>query len=921
MRPLKLTISAFGPYADKTIIPMDKLGENGLYLITGDTGAGKTTIFDAITFALYGEASGKMRSSSMLRSKYAVPDTPTEVELEFSLGEKVYRIKRNPEYSRPSKRGGGETLQKAEVELSLPDGRVITKIKEVEEAVKDIIGIDREQFFQISMIAQGDFMQLLMLGTKERQAIFRKIFKTDSYKLLGERLKEEASKKKAQCEALRGSVKQYVDGIVCENNDFSEAVEKVKSGGATTEDTLKLVEYILAYDEAEFLKAENEREKTEKSLEEVNARILKAKEREKTEVSFKETKAKLELLGKNLAESEIELKKAEKDAAKTEALEKELAELEAQKPQYSEREKKREELKDIETQKSQKTLEIEKKSKNQNENRETLLKMKEEYRKLSSAEAEKELLQSEKAKILEELKKTESLKADVKELEKVRAEAEKAKEEYLKHSDIALKCREAYSKANKAYLDEQAGILAEGLKEDIPCPVCGSLHHPAPAEKSAAAPSEKELQNLKKEYEKAESFTADLSREAGILSGALSASEKSVKEGLRRLFGEAEIDSADEKLDLLVSNLDKSISKKQAEIDLSLDKIEIFRKLSKEIPLLEELIAKEDKAISLLSSDIARLGGREKELEEQIKNISSRLKLKDISALEERSEELYKDISAFKSFKKEIEEKNQLLKNEIAALQGKAEQLSEQIKEEVLVSIDEENELRDSLIKKREEIAAIEKALHFRILSNKTSMENISQKEKQLSSAERAYGFVKSLSDTANGTISGKERIMLETYVQMTYFDRVINRANTRFMMMTDGQYELKRREEPISMQGQSGLELDVIDHYNSSVRSVRTLSGGESFKASLSMALGLSDEVQASAGGVRLDTMFVDEGFGSLDEESLNQAVRALTKLTEGNRLVGIISHVAELKNKIDKQIVIRKNKASGGSRVELIV
>ena len=220
----------------------------------------------------------------------------------------------------------------------------------------------------------------------------------------------------------------------------------------------------------------------------------------------------------------------------------------------------------------------------------------------------------------------------------------------------------------------------------------------------------------------------------------------------------------------------------------------------------------------------------------------------------------------------------------------------------------------------KESVMTLQKSVHSQRVANVISLENIKQKSDEINVVEEKWMWVKSLSNTANGNISGKEKIMLETYIQMTYFDRIINRANSRLLVMSGGQYELVRRKEAENNRSQSGLELDVTDHYNGTKRSVKTLSGGESFMASLSLALGLSDEIQSSAGGIRLDTMFVDEGFGSLDEESLSQAIRALSSLAEGNRLVGIISHVNELKERIEKQIVVKKEK-SGGSRVSIVL
>jgi exonuclease SbcC len=267
MRPLSLKISAFVPYSGITEFDFEKLGKGGLYLITGDTGAGKTTIFDAITYALYGEPSGKNREVSMLRSKYADPATPTEVELTFSYRDKKYTVKRNPEYERESKRGGGLTKQLANAEITYPDGKIITKIKDVDSAIKEIIGIDRNQFCQIAMIAQGDFLKLLLAPTKERMEIFRHIFKTELFQNLQDRLKKESGKLADQCDDLNKSINQYIAGIACDedNNDFSE-VQKAKKGDLTTEDTILLLERIISDDKSAEIQIETKKDKSSKAI-------------------------------------------------------------------------------------------------------------------------------------------------------------------------------------------------------------------------------------------------------------------------------------------------------------------------------------------------------------------------------------------------------------------------------------------------------------------------------------------------------------------------------------------------------------------------------------------------------------------------------------------------------------------------------
>lgn len=910
MRPLTLEISAFGAYSKKTVIPMEKLGKRGLYLITGDTGAGKTTIFDAITFALYGEASGKMRASSMLRSKYADPDTPTEVRLVFSVGDKIYEIKRNPEYTRPSKRGGGETTQKAEAELTLPSGKVITKIKEVEEKIKEIIGIDREQFFQITMIAQGDFLELLMAGTKERQSIFRKIFKTDLYRELGERLKEETSKNRTVCQSLRDSIKQYIDGVVSEDARTSA----LKAGELTTEETVILIEDFISSDEKLLSEVSAEKESIEKETEKLSATITTLLEKEKTKellnLSLKEL-SETEEKEKNLKEELERIKKEDN----TENLKKKKAEISLSRPAYKELERKREELKNLLTE-TEKTKELsDAKEKEIKESKEKLILMKESLEKLSKIKEEIEKRKTERGNLLRELESLEKLEKDIEELLKIKEELIKAREEYIAVSKDTERRREEYNRQNKAFLDERAGVLAETLRENTPCPVCGSLSHPNPAKKGEKAPSEETLKELKEILEAGEKRLSDKSSEASALNGAYSVLEKTIKEEI----GKDEINF--EELKTEKNDFRSKLSETDKTLEGLLKEEKEITEFSEKLPETEKSVAEISEEISALKVLLAKLSAQKEETSLRIKEISESLPLENEKALIEEEEKIEREIFRLKEKREETEKAVAEKTNGVATLKGKIEQMKAFLEKGETADLVLLQENLNALSEKNKILSEKEKNIHYRLVSNKTSLKNIKTKEKELKSSEETLAFVKNLSDTANGNLSGKERVMLETYVQMRYFDRVISRANLRFMVMSEGQYELVRRKEPISMQGQSGLELDVIDHYNSSIRSVKTLSGGEAFKASLSLALGLSDEVQAASGGIRLDTMFVDEGFGSLDEESLKNAVKALGGLTEGNRLVGIISHVSELKNKIDKQLIVRKNKGDGGSQVEMIL
>mgnify|MGYP000882020709 CR=1 FL=1 len=362
----------------------------------------------------------------------------------------------------------------------------------------------------------------------------------------------------------------------------------------------------------------------------------------------------------------------------------------------------------------------------------------------------------------------------------------------------------------------------------------------------------------------------------------------------------------------------KALSEMAERIRYEENKIKRKEQLERDIPLMEKTLKDCDSTASGLNQEIASLDSERKALVESKQKIASVLEFstkdeaeKNIKTLVDRKVKMQE---AFEKAKKDFEK----CKIEIAECSARIKTLNEQLKDAEPVDLDKVYAQKNALVQEKSELDSKRMQIASRLDRNQAAWSSIQTKNESLSEIEKRWMWVKALSDTANGSMAGKEKIMLETYIQMNYFDQIIARANTRLMVMTGGQYELKRRTDMGNKQSQSGLELDVIDHYNGSERSVKTLSGGESFKASLCLALGLSDEIQSSAGGIRLDAMFVDEGFGSLDEESLNQAIRALAELTEGNRLVGIISHVTELKEKIDKQIVITKEKA-GGSRATI--
>lgn len=917
MRPIKLTLSAFGPYAQKTVLELDKLGTSGLYLITGDTGAGKTTIFDAIAYALYGEASGENREPSMFRSKYADADALTEVELVFSYANKIYTVKRNPEYERQKSRGEGMKTQKAEAELRLPDGSVITKQREVNEKIREIIGIDRNQFLQIAMIAQGDFLKLLFAPTDERIKIFRKIFKTDLYEQLQENLKNEAKKLNDQRSQLESSISQYIDGIVADENS---EIANAKSGGLLLGETIELLERLNESDKTREEELNGRISELEKQLEIINGNLGRIELCEKAKASLELAKNELsaererfDILKKSLENAKSNAPEIDRISAEKAKAEAELARYDAVGQLEDEIERAKKTLLDKQNELAEREMLCHK-------NTENLEKLKEELKSLSDAGEQKQ-------KLLGEREKAEDKKAKIKELENLIDEycgkqklLEKLREEYLKSSARSGSLTAVYEARNKAFLDEQAGIIAENLAVGQPCPVCGSLEHPRLAKKSENAPTEAQLKQSKLEMENAQKDAQIKSEACASEIAAAEALQKNIEKQTKSLWENVSLDNAGSAIDNDKERLNAELFRLNSAIANEEKRFARKTSLEKELPEKERALSELKSSIEAVKNDISGLRSVIDAKNAQLENDRKTLCFDSKKTAEENISELGKIVAEMKEELQKAETDFNASDKKIGELNSKIKSLEPQIIDVSGLDKDAQSEKKLEFTAEKKRAGEQYGIIHARLSANENALHGIRSKSANLDVLEKRFLWVKSLSDTANGTLSGKEKIMLETYIQMTYFDRIISRANLRLMIMTDGQYELKRRVESENKRSQSGLELDVIDHYNGTERSVKSLSGGESFKASLSLALGLSDEIQSSAGGVRLDTMFVDEGFGSLDEDSLDQAMRALSGLADGNRLVGIISHVGELKRRIDKQIVITKSK-SGGSKAEIAV
>ncbi|MBQ5812567.1 MAG: SMC family ATPase [Clostridia bacterium] len=920
MRPVKLRVSAFGPYAGVTELDMDKLGAKGLYLISGDTGAGKTTIFDAITFALYGEASGSIRETSTMRSKYASPDTPTEVELTFVYGGKEYTVKRSPEYDRPARRGDGTTTQKAEAQLIRPDGSVVTKIREVDKAVQEILGIDRRQFSQIAMISQGDFRELLFAGTQKRQEIFREIFQTGCYQQLQDRLKTDAAELSRQRDAAQNSLAQYIRGVQCPfDSEYAVKLDEAKAGQLPIDDTSELIEKLIKDDAQAENDLGNALVKTELGISKAEALLVRAGEYAKAQEELDKALAGIENKSALRASLHESLERERARQPEKDAIEQELAKLEAQMESYDRLDILMKELSETKAVIERETGISQALEKNTDSLAKETEKRKARYTELETAGEQRERITREKEQLEQRYSALQDLYKDIREYSSVCAQLRKAQEAYALSVREAEELRDKYHSLNRAFLDEQAGILAQTLEEGKPCPVCGSVHHPNIAMPSAKAPSKEELERYKELWEKAQEKADADSAKAGEIRGRAVASQVALKAQSEALLGQCELKEVPDRVRSEGIEVKARIQKAAEAADAEEAKIRERGRLGKEIIVNEKELAENQKKISELREAIASASANAEGLVRQISDLRLGLTFDNKAAAtahklgrEKARHDLAGALECAQTAFAECEK-------EIALLNGRTEQLKLQLEQGCDIDAEREEASRNTLLNEKQHILAEQKQIHARLEANRTALSNIIAKTGDLALIDRRWGMISALSNTANGRVSGKEKIMLETYVQTTYFDRIIDRANIRFSSMTGGQYALRRRRESAQNRSQSGLELDVVDHYNGTTRSVNSLSGGEAFKASLSLALGLADEVQASAGGIRLDTMFIDEGFGTLDDESRRQAIQTLSGLAEGNRLVGIISHVAELKDKIDKQIVVRKEK-TGGSKAVII-
>ena len=918
MRPLKLTMSAFGPYAGTETVDFDRLGASGLYLITGDTGAGKTTIFDAITFALYGRPSGQNREAGMLRSKYADECARTRVVLEFLNGGKEYTVERALACRRPRKRGDGYTDDPPYAELTMPDGsRENRSLQAVTDKITEILGIGRDQFCQIAMIAQGDFLKILLEDTGKRQEHFREIFRTQVFDLFQAELKNAAAEVQKQRDQQKKSTQIYIGRIRCAENDpLGLQAEKAKQGEMLAEDVVSLLEKLTAQDREAQQGIEAELKANSDRLGEVNRVLGKAEElrkaregREKAENERNKMLAAHAGLAAALKEQEDRQPETEQKIAEAERLAGEMKE-------YDELEQQRRACREAAAEQARREKAIGLLQTACEELKATAGQLKAERDRLKQDGQDSTALAQREERARNNLKTLQEIKARLAELAGMETGLQEARKAYEAERAGSEAARRLADELRRTFNDEQAGILAEHLADGEPCPVCGSVTHPHRAVKSEHAPDEAAVKRAEEKARAAQEKETAAGAKAGELKGITDNARQVIAGAAKGIFGTWDETETPKQLDIRLKETEGELKELKAALAAEKERADRLAELDKLIPRKEEEAEAKAQELSRAREVYQAESGRQEGREKAIAERAAKLKYPDNAAAGAAKDLLEKEIRDRKKALKDAQEALKECDDAAARLKGQVEQAERLLKEAEEIDENAVRAEKAELEEKRNGITKRQEETAIRLDTDKGVIRDISASAEALAALDKKWQWMSSLSDTANGRLKG-DRLMFETWIQMTFFDRILRRANVHLMQMSGGRYDLVRREEALDGRSQTGLDLDVLDHTNGRTRSVKTLSGGESFIASLSLALGLSEEIQASAGGIRLETMFVDEGFGSLDEDTLQQAMRALNSLSENNRLIGIISHVAELRRAIDRQIIVRKVR-TGGSTID---
>ena len=1053
MKPTKLTLSAFGPFSDLVELDLTQLDGQGLFLITGDTGAGKTTLFDAICFALYGEVSGPYRPVEHLRSDFAAPDAQTFVQLEFVHRGKPYILKRNPAYERPKLRGSGTVKEKPDALLILPGEPPVQGVRQVNAAVRELLGIDCPQFKQVGMIAQGEFMKLLNASTDDREGILRQVFATQKYQNLTNALQAAAGDAKKACETQNLLMLERFRQVDCpETSAQKEGIANLKraENPALLPQMQAALAALLEEDKAELARlgpaleqaqqalteatrreeqakaAQGIRQRLEAKRDELTQLQAKAPEMQQREEAFRRSEAALKQVkpladradGAALAEksaraelaaltSPLEkarlteedaftrLKQAQMAQPEAENLSKKLALLEQQLPLYRQHQEAAEALAELKMQTETAVTDF--------ETAKAAAKAKEEA--LCQTRSELDALKGVPLQLEQARHRYEDLGVVQKALvdwqtaagaeQDAAASLHTAQQDYREKQE-AFQQAEAHAAGLRRRLDDcRAGLLARDLSEGVPCPVCGAVHHPAPAALPDEPVTEADLQAAEDAREAARGEKDQAMKKSGSSSAAYNAAQEHTARQWK-LFAEHWQEQAlipslpPEGPAPELAQLDKALAKALADCMAEGKRLreqdDRRKKLAKLLPDQEEAARAAAKkrdslrdVLAKLAADTASAKAKADQLAQGLEWPSEQAALNQKAEWEGRHKALLKEQTAaqtaYDTAQKELNTltaekagKSAVLKEKAAQTQTSARELNEILHklafadraayEAALCTEEELRAEREALDQHKHDlqtaeaaVAALEKeaanqpqpaaplpqleerhraaddevhklnqassTVGFRQKSNQAIADALNRIAKESEQARRRANLLNHLYNTVKGKQAGKVNLSFEAYIQAYYFERVVEAANRRFEAMSEGRYLLRRRDDSVSISGKNALVLDVLDHYTGKLRPVSSLSGGESFKAALCLALGLSDVIQAGSGGVEIDALFVDEGFGTLDEASLDKALEVLLGLAGPGKMVGVISHVPELKDRITRQIVLKKGALGSTARI----
>ena len=875
MKPIKLIMSAFGPYAGETTVDFSVFGETGIFLIAGDTGAGKTTIFDAISFALYGEASGgkERRKSKSFRSDYAAVKTETYVELTFRHKGETWVIRRNPEYERPKIGREGTTTQTANAKLIHDDtGEVLEGLRDVNDKVYELLGLTQDQFTQTVMIAQGDFLKILNASSDDRKALFQKLFNTSLYASLQRKLQEMNSGNAKEKEQLDQRIK-IAAGKIDPEPDFPERdsialyCQEPKYAGLLVESLTRLLEN----ERKAGAEAKQEKENAAEAVARLIAVIAQSKAVNADFDALEKAEAALQTLLDEQAHMDGQAEKLTR-ARKAQGLSADEALLAGK-------------TKDIaalngELEQAQTALQAAESA------------LPEAEKQWKAAEDRME----EADALLTSAKQLEDCIPVCKELEKQQKKLTKQQKKIQTLLEGSKQADEAYIAAKEGYYRSQAGLLAAELREDQPCPVCGSPSHPHPAELPAEAVTKEAMEQAEQKHRQATDALHAADTELTAIQASIAAAQIRLNEAIIR-EDETEAD------------LERRIAEMQQTAQQYRDEMDTARNT------LNDLKLQAEKSRTVLEQGRQRLEALQKDAETL--GMQFRDKLISAGFGDERAYQLAKLSDAeMEKLDRQLREYSEQKKS----LADQASGLKEKVTGKEKTDVSALEQQRRELDEQQRLAESAEKAVAKKLTIHEDALKEIKEARRQQKRREENWAVIRDLYNCCAGIAGGSRRAKMtfEAYVQQYYFKQVVAAANKRLTVLTDGLFTLRCKEEARDRVHQSGLDLDVLDRATGQWRDVSTLSGGESFLASLALALGLSDVVQAQSGAIRMEAMFIDEGFGTLDENALRNSLQVLASLADGKRLIGIISHVHDLEERIEKQLVVSKTLT--GSRIDMI-